>query len=177
MSKNSLRLHKIVFLSLLLGSAMPAEAAIESKYNFNVTPEKLCSYLDLPDPSTYKPLVYPENPQYSCGTAYMYIERTGGVELDNNLAYYVIGTASKAEQLKLVLNMNQPEKSKHAHAALLKYAGQLLEKTLSQKIPVELKAAIISGQSKTALLNGHTLEVTKEEWNTGRGYNLTFIIK
>lgn len=97
-------------------------------------------------------------------------------ELANNIAYYVYGNASRVTLLKLVLNVNEPTKANEAQAVLMNYSDELTRKALGVPLPDEIKGDILQGYVGQWNLEGASLELKRDEWPTGRGYELHFII-
>jgi hypothetical protein len=112
---------------------------------------------------------------FGCSSAYK--ELGAGSPLANNLAYYVDGNAQTANQLKLVLNVNQAQASKEAHAALLSSSQELAQKSLSDPLPKDVSSAITSGKAGKWTIGKADVELKREDFPTGKGYELHFLIK
>ncbi|HYH82028.1 MAG TPA: hypothetical protein VEX86_19635, partial [Longimicrobium sp.] len=112
--------------------------------------------------------------RHACSSPYL--EIGGGAPLANNLAYYVNGDATRARELKLVLNMNQAGDATEAHTALAEQASNLTQNALGQPLPPEAMDAIRKGVAGEWSVGSATLRVVREDWPTGRGYELHFTI-
>jgi hypothetical protein len=106
-----------------------------------------------------------------------YKELGAGNPLANNLAYYVDGNASAATQVKLVLNVNNRSAAKPAHAELLKAAEALSIKSTGQQLTQPIRDAIQQGKNASGKLGKSALEVMRDDWPTGKGYEIHVIIK
>jgi hypothetical protein len=112
---------------------------------------------------------------FGCSSPYK--ELNAGSALANNLAYYVDGDAQTATQLKLVLNVNQAQQSKEAHAALLSSSQDLTQKSLGTALPKDVNSAILSGKAGKWTVGKGELELKRDNFPTGKGYELHFLIK
>jgi hypothetical protein len=88
-----------------------------------------------------------------------------GLSSKNNLAYYVDGDAERSHELKLVLNVyHHNVKPCHgvmqAYQPLTQAARRLTQEALKTPLP---KAAM--------------LELTRDDWPSGKGYELHFLIR
>lgn len=122
----------------------------------------------------------PRGYKYESGNTYYaaspYREIGSGFPLANNIAYYVEGSRAKAKELKLVLNVNVSNKSKEAHAELLRYSEILYQKALSEELPPKIKTSVINGESGRWDSHNVTAELSRDDWATGKGYELRFTI-
>ena len=97
--------------------------------------------------------------------------------LKNNLAYYVEGAATTVSELKLVINVNNRAEAKKAHAELLKAAEVLVKKSFNKPLPANIRDAIIKGKSVSSRIGDATVEIVRDDWTTGKGYSIKFVIK
>jgi hypothetical protein len=97
--------------------------------------------------------------------------------LKNNLAYYVDGDAERIHQVLLKLNVNQRHEAKQAQQALLRAAKTLTQKTLNTPLLKAAEQAITAGKPWKGMVKAATLELTREDWPTGKGYDLRFLIR
>lgn len=111
---------------------------------------------------------------YGCSSPYK--EFGSGASLANNLAFYAEGTSNSAKQVKLVLNINNRASASSAHQELVKLAITLSKKATGEKLPQALQDAIRNGQSASQKVGSAMVEVVKEEWTTGKGYEVKVII-
>jgi hypothetical protein len=112
---------------------------------------------------------------FGCSSPYK--ELGVGSPLANNIAYYVGGSAQNANELKLVLNVNSVQSAKEAHAALLQYSDVLTQKALGVPMPEGAKSAILSGKAGKWTLGKAKVELVRENWATGKGYELKYILR
>jgi Family of unknown function (DUF6030) len=100
-----------------------------------------------------------------------------GLGLKNNLAYYVNGDAERAHDLLLKLNVNQRHEAKQAHQALVRAAKALTHQALNTPLPKAAEQAIAAGKPWRGSIKAATLELTREDWPTGKGYDLKFLVR
>jgi hypothetical protein len=112
---------------------------------------------------------------FDCSSPYK--EIGSGFPLANNLAFYAEGSANNVSQVKLVLNVNNRSSSSSAHAALLKAATTLIEKTTGEKLTKPLIDSIKKGTNVTQRVGCSIAEVVRVDWPTGKGYEVKVIIK
>ena len=113
----------------------------------------------------------------SFGCASDYKDIGSGSPLSNNLAYYATGTATAVEQVKLVLNFNQPKSKGPAIGALGKASEALAPKVLGAKLNNEIRKAIVKGEPVTSQIGSGSIEVTRDDWPNGKGYEVHVIMK
>jgi hypothetical protein len=97
-----------------------------------------------------------------------------GLGLKNNLAYYVNGDAERAHDLLLKLNVNQRQE---AQQALLRAAKALTQQALNTSLPKAAEQAITAGKPWRGTVKAATVDLTREDWPTGKGYDLKFLIR
>lgn len=156
------------------------------------SPVIACSLLaDVPGMETreYKDLGYEY--EYGCSSPYKEIGQRNLVSMSNHIAYYVLGNKSVAKELQLVLNVNDRDFAGSGHEALTVIAAMLAQRALKQELPEAVLRALIGGhagdegvlQALTAGRAGEwkvgntNLKVFREDWPTGRGYEVKFIIR
>jgi hypothetical protein len=100
-----------------------------------------------------------------------------GLGLKNNLAYYVDGDAERAHEMLLKLNVNQRQEAKQAHQALVRAAKALTQQALNTPLPKAAEQAITAGKPWRGTVTAATLELTREDWPTGKGYDLKFLVR
>lgn len=138
-------------------------------------PAEACGYLS--GVSSLQTRGYKNKYEDVFGCSSPYRELNAGSALANNLAYYVDGDAQTATQLKLVLNVNQAQQSKEAHAALLSSSQDLTQKSLGFALPKDVSSAILSGKAGKWTVSKAELELKRDDFPTGKGYELHFLIK
>ena len=100
-----------------------------------------------------------------------------GVGLKNNLAYYVDGDTERAHDLLLKLNVNQRQEAKQAQQALVRAAKALTQQALNAPLPKAAEQAIAAGKPWQGTLKGATVALAREDWPTGKGYDLKFRVR
>jgi hypothetical protein len=150
----------------------PSVAAIPLK---DRSPDAACNYLsEYPQFKTsgYKTLL--TDSDYGC-ISQMY-KLDNSFPVPNNIAYYVDGTSSTVTSLRLVLNVNNKANAVSAHEALQRYSEALIRHSLNSSLPKTIKESIKEGHSAQVDVKGATVEVTRDDWPTGKGYELHFNI-
>jgi hypothetical protein len=150
---------------LLAGTAANAELSITS-------PIVVCNILKDSGLSTS---AWRDNYGYECSSRYK--EIGDGSPLANNLAYYVDGVKAAANKAKLVLNVNNKSQAAAAISELLKSAELLSIKLSGEKLPQYIKNAITGGTPAVATVGKTSIEVTRDDWPTGKGYETHVIFK
>jgi hypothetical protein len=100
-----------------------------------------------------------------------------GLGLKNNLAYYVNGDAERIHQMELVLNVNQRHEAKQAHQDLVRAAKVLTQQALNTPLPKAAEQAIAAGKPWRGTVKAATLDLTRDDWPTGKGYELHFLVR
>ena len=104
-----------------------------------------------------------------------------GLGPKNNLAYYVDGDAERIHQMKLVLNVYHNVKPRHeakqAHQALVQAAKRLTQAALHTLLPKAAEQAIATGKPWQGTVKTATLELVRDDWPTGKGYTLDFLVR
>jgi len=102
-----------------------------------------------------------------------------GLSSKNNLAYYVDGDTERIHEMKLVLNVyyqnvKPRHEAKQAHQPLAQAAKRLTQEALKTPLPKAAEQAIAAGKPWGGALKTATLELTREDWPSGKGYDLKF---
>jgi len=97
--------------------------------------------------------------------------------LKNNLTFYVSGTETHVQRLKLLLNVNNASEAGAAHGEMLKAAKVLSKKALGEELPKAIQSAIKTGQDASIKVGSKEIELIREVWKTGKGYNMQLNIK
>ncbi|WP_330565861.1 DUF6030 family protein [Pseudomonas yamanorum] len=160
---------KITVLPLLLAFSVTCFADLKQS-----SPENVCAFLS---DSGLKGRKWTDYGDGTSGCASNYKDIGGGASLANNLAYYATGSGSTVDQVKLVLNFNQPKSPGASIQALGKAAEKLASKALGAPLPASIKKAIVLGQPETAEVGTGTVEVLRDEWPTGKGYEVHVVMK
>jgi hypothetical protein len=120
-----------------------------------------------------EPFFHCFSPMTGVGTA----AEPHGVGLKNNLAYYVDGDAERAHDLLLKLNVNQRQEAKQAQQTLVRAAKALTQQVLNAPLPKAAEQAIAAGKPWQGTLKGATVALAREDWPTGKGYDLKFRVR
>jgi hypothetical protein len=163
-----------VFLTLIVICVASLATAAASDGNL-ILPSKACDFLARDGFKPNTPYHHYYDEEWGCGSSY--VEIGTGSPLPNNIAYYVSGTQDKVEKLYLVINVNDRGQAIGAHKRLLAAAHELLKASLGQTLPEEAATAIENGQPKSWVINGAAVEVKRDDWPTGKGYEVHFIIR
>lgn len=139
-------------------------------------PQQACNYLKNKLPaSSYKDT---GGGEYWCGSNYFNI---GSSEygLPNNIAFYGIGTRSSIHTLKLVVNYNVPndDSAGVATAMLITQATELSQKATGSKPPEGILQNLLSGEPAEIQSGQYTHQVLRDDWPTGKGYEVHYILK
>ena len=99
--------------------------------------------------------------------------------IPNNIAYYINGNSSIANELKIVLNINEKDSAIYAHKELLDYAKILYSNSLFTEIPSDFEDAILNGYDKIYFKDNKEISIIKKCWSNSQkdGYDIKFIIK
>jgi hypothetical protein len=97
--------------------------------------------------------------------------------LKNNLAYYVDGDAERIHRMMLTLNVNQRHEAKQAHQVLVRAAKVLTQRALNTPLPQTAEQAIVAGKPWRGTVKAVTLELTRDDWSTGKGCDLKFLVR
>jgi len=102
--------------------------------------------------------------------------------LPNNIALYATGSENKVNEVKLVININDSTSAHNAHLELLKDAEILfhhlyLPSKPAQYLSSEIKNSIINGNPGNFLVRKISIQIIKDIWPTGKGYEIQVIFK
>ena len=136
------------------------------------SPQEVCNILSKSGLSTGE---WKNNYGYGCNSSYK--EIGSGSPLTNNLAYYVDGDKNFVSQAKLVLNINNKSQATSAISALISSSEELSVKLTGEKLPQIIKDAITRGKAIKAKAGKAVIEVKRDDWPTGKGYELHVIFK
>lgn len=115
-----------------------------------------------------------EDGTWGCSSDYLEI---GSGSLPNNLAYYVDGGVVSPVQVKLVLNYNKPKSRDAATKALLSASNALSQKALGVKLPAPIVKAVTAGQAATSDAGSGVIDVLREDWPNGKGYEVHVVMR
>lgn len=97
--------------------------------------------------------------------------------MPNNLAYYVTGDQHAAKELKLVLNVNDRDNAEDGHRALAIASGFLTKAALGTYLMEEVYKALVAGRADRWKAGKNKIEIVRDDWETGKGYEVKFIIR
>ena len=160
-------MKRIVSLIILFCVASAANAELQIS-----SPREVCDLLKHTGLSTGE---WKNSYGYGCNSPYK--EIGSGFPLANNLAYYVDGDRDSVVQAKLVLNINNKSQATSAISALLSSSEVLSVKLTGNKLPQTIKSAIKSGKPIQTKSGKTVIEVKRDDWPTGKGYELHVIFK
>lgn len=137
------------------------------------SPEKACSYLNESGLKTrgYKYL----KGEYGCTSPDKNIGT--GYPLANTIAYYVTGDLQTVKALALVLKINNRGAAAAAHQALVETSEKLSINATGTTLQADIRKALSQGEPGKWEAGKNRVEVVREDWPTGKGYEVKFIIK
>jgi len=138
-------------------------------------PDAACNFLsDKPGLQTrsYKDLA--GDGEFSCSSPYKEIGEDQ--ILTNDIAYYAYGNANWVNTLEIVLNVKNRSGSQQAQKLLSELSRNLTQKAVGSKLPDSVTSMIVQGRAGKVMVGGHPVEVTREDWPTGKGYEMHFKI-
>ncbi|MBN8716748.1 MAG: hypothetical protein J0H95_07205 [Xanthomonadales bacterium] len=137
-------------------------------------PDQACNFIGKDFGVEIRPYQNEYEDEYSCSTPYKNLQEA--VNLPNNLAYYVTGNRDLATEVKLVLNINEPSKQAYAKGQLKKFSAVVAKAATGAGLPSEISNAITSGTPKIHDGAGYRQELKRDNWPTGKGYELHYIV-
>lgn len=96
--------------------------------------------------------------------------------LPNRIAYYVDGNMNEATTLKIVLDVSDPECFLQAHKKLGDCSRILFRNALDEELPTKIFRAVVSGSEFANRISGKEVSLIKEDWISGNGYTLKFVL-
>ncbi|MFJ7311804.1 hypothetical protein ACIQVE_03370 [Pseudomonas sp. NPDC098747] len=160
-------------LLLLLIAAMTATSA--SAEIIDPTPSNVCSLLSDSGLKGRKWVDDYGDGSSGCASDYKDIGSASG--LANNLSFYVTGVSQYVMEIKLVFNYNQPSQSSSATKALLAASDKLSQRALGASLPAPVIALIKRGEHGSAKVGKGVVEVVREDWPTGKGYEVHVMMR
>ena len=149
---------------------LPDTSNIVASWN----PQEACEYLSHISGFQTRGYINQYEDSFGCSSPYKDIGE--GIPLANNIAYYVSGNSQNVKELKLVLNVNVTQNADEAHTAFLQYSEELTQKALGITIPKDERDAILSGIAGEWIIKQTKVELVREDWPTGKGYELKYIL-
>jgi hypothetical protein len=94
----------------------------------------------------------------------------------NTVTYYARGEAERAREVGLRLKVNDPEKASDALQTLLEYSRQLSERSIGIPLSTSASRAILSGNGGRGKVGTTKIEILRQNFPDGKGYELSYII-
>ncbi|MGH8381729.1 hypothetical protein [Pseudomonas sp.] len=157
---------------LCLASMVMANASAEIA---EPSPVKICSYLA--DIGLKGRKWVEDYGDGSSGCASDYKDIGSGAPLANNLAYYVSGAGKYVMEVKLVLNYNQPRKPDAGTTALVAASQKLAQRALGGTLPTSVIELIKKGEHGSENVGRGMVEVVREDWPNGKGYEVHVMMR
>jgi hypothetical protein len=177
----------LLVVVLVVGCAAPARAQETVVRNWH-SPETACLLLaDIPGMQTRGYQNYamvnklPPEPwmpkEYWCTSPYKQIGTV--FPIPDNIVYDVTGDQHTVNELKLVLNVfnNSLHNAEVSHAALAVASALLTKRALNAELSDEVLAALLAGRPGKWKAGINGIEVFREDWSTGKGYEIHFTIR
>lgn len=163
-----------LIMILLLQITVPATAGVE-----RIHPSEACNLLkSIGLPTTGWRLYYDDE----CGCSSRAKSIGAGNPYKNQISYSVEGKGKTVRQLRLIMNILNPEEAESAHAEFQYAVKLLIEKIISQPAPGSIFRAIANGTDMVLRINDVLIEVVRKEWtmNTdlggGQYYDVRLVI-
>lgn len=118
---------------------------------------------------------YYEN-DYGCNSTYKKLKASAPYILENNIAFYIVGSKHQINKIYLVLNVNDKAEQVSAINELKKSSSILYKRIIGKELPKDLVTAIQNSQPLKKAIGDYKVEVKRIDWPTNKGYELHFII-
>ena len=142
-----------------------------------IAPPEICTYMKTFDLATQGWKVLGGN-IFACGSQMKNLgESSSLTENPNNITFFVQGDNTVANKAELILNVNNRGTAETAHNELLKASEILTLKATGVELPKGLKDAIKTGKKANAKIGSFSVEVDRDTWPTGKGYEVKVTIK
>lgn len=112
--------------------------------------------------------------EYGCSSPYKDIGEA--FPLPNNIAFYAEGDRDSVKLVKLVLNINDPSSETIANEVLQYTASILIPKISGEMLSTSIQSAISHGNNFSEKIGTSMVNVVRENWPTGKGYEIKVII-
>jgi hypothetical protein len=145
-----------------------------------IKPADACQLLDSISLSTFGWITYSDT-ESKCSSRSIQIG--SGNPFKNSLEFHVEGTGQTVHQLKLIVNVLNPDESDKAHDALKTAAQHLIMKLTNKPAPENLLKAILDGKNISSKTGDFMVDVIRKEWvmNTDWGttacHGITLVIQ
>lgn len=160
-------------LFLLIAAATFATSA--SAEFIDPTPSSVCSLLSDSGLKGRKWVDDYGDGSSGCASDYKDIGSTTGFA--NNLAFYATGVGQYVMEMKLVLNYHQPSQPGAATKALLSASNKLAQRALGARLPESVEALIRQGKHGSSKVGKGVVEIVRDDWPTGKGYEVQVIMR
>lgn len=137
---------------------MATDAAAGMK---NISLGKACAMLNTIGLPTSGWQTYYDN---ECGCSSRQMRVGSANPFKNVISYYVEGPGQAVHQIRLIVNVLNPDESIIAHAAFQKAALFLIRQLTPRSVPESFSRAIANGENRTFLADGFLFEVVRKEW-------------
>lgn len=155
--------------------ASPAKAIAD--LDTGIKPSAICNILSSKGIKTGEwKTVNNDGDEWHCTSSYIDIGEGIDGGMPNNIAYYVNGSEKYVSQALLVLNINNPNEESAAIQKLLNTSITLTDKITKLPLSPALQNAIKNGAAGKEELFEFKLSVTRENWKSGSGYGIHFLI-
>lgn len=138
---------------------------------FAFSPKSACGYLNSISGLSTSGYKY-DGYEYYCCSPYKILDGNR-----SNLAYYVDGTQNSAKRVYLVLNFYYGSNKKVLHNSLIEASKLLSKKSINYNLPQSIITNLQNGTPGIWKHGANTIEITKEVFTSGKGYEVHFIIK
>jgi hypothetical protein len=138
------------------------------------SPLRACNYLVGSDVQTEGYQHY-HGDTYGCEGSYTGSNQS--LRNGNYLTYQVLGSADRVRRLELSLSVMSSGNRHRALSSFADLAGKLFSRALGRPLPGEVSDFIQNGQQGVWELEGATLELTRQEWSSGKGFDLILSIE
>lgn len=139
-------------------------------------PSKVCNFLNEAGLASGSWKIFYDQ-EFFCTTSLKELGSGSMGNNPNNLMFSATGNKSTAMQVDLFLNINDQASSSSAHQELLKATEVLSIKATGKQLPQKLKNAIKKGSNASQKVGNATVEILREDWTTGEGYDVKVTIK
>lgn len=114
---------------------------------------------------------------YSCGTTYFQLGPASGDGLANNISMYGRGTSKVVERVNVLLNVNDASTFDKANVAFRSAASDLFTAALHKDLDEQIETALKTSAAGTWMVGSYKVELLRDDWPTGKGYSLNFVIR
>lgn len=95
----------------------------------------------------------------------------------NLLSYEARGNATSAQILQVILDVNPDQALSDANKAFLQAAQRLSVNAFGKRLPSTISSAITGGREASAAIGSSQLSVSRQQLESGAGYQMRFSIQ